>query len=183
VSERKIKEKYMERVRRFSFNIHNYQDSGYSHEKLVKVFTDSWKIDYMVVGQEITNENKVPHLQGYVEFSSPATWEQVRERFIATIGHVSDLQKSIADAESNYKYCTKHNDFKEYGTRSIKIHQDDLATNIVALLCQGYSLSEIMLKNKIYTHYIVRNYPNLFKLQLDLHQQGRINIDEKDLPF
>ena len=173
----------MERVRRFSFNIHNYQEKGYSHERLIQEFTNSWKIDYMVVGQEITDENKIPHLQGYVEFSSPCTWEQVRQRFIATIGYVSDLAKSVADAESNYKYCSKFNDFREYGTRSIKVHQDDLATNIVALLLQGNSLTEIMLTNKLYTHYIIRNYPNLFKLQLDMHSQGKIKIDDKDLPF
>ena len=173
----------MERIRRFTFNIHNYQEKGYSHEKLIQVITNSWKVDYMVVGQEITKDNNIPHLQGYIEFSSPATWEQVRERFISTIGYISDLQVSKADAESNFKYCTKSNDYKEYGTRSIKVHQEDIAVNVIQLLTQGNSLAEIMLNNKTYTNYIIRNYPNLMKIQLDLHVGGKINIDEKDLPF
>jgi hypothetical protein len=173
----------MERVRRFSFNIHNYQEKEYSHERLISEFTNSWKIDYMVVGEEITEENKIPHLQGYVEFSSPATWEQVRERFISTIGYVSDLQVSKADAESNFKYCTKSNNFKEYGNKSLRLNTDDISVNIIALLTQGYSLPEIMINNKLYTNYIVRNYPNLFKIQLDLHNQRKINVDDKDLPF
>jgi hypothetical protein len=173
----------MERVRRFSFNIHNYQEKGYTHEKLIQEFTNSWKIDYMVVGQEITNENKIPHLQGYIEFSSPTTWQQVKERFNSTIGYVSDLQVSKADAESNFKYCTKSNDYKEYGSKSLKIHTEDIAVNVIALITQGYSLPEIMLNNKLYTNYIVRNYPNLFKIQLDLHNAKKVNIDEKELPF
>jgi hypothetical protein len=173
----------MERVRRFSFNIHNYQEKNYSHEKLIQEFTNSWKIDYMVVGEEITETNSIPHLQGYVEFSSPATWQQVRERFISTIGYVSDLQISKADAESNYKYCTKSNNFKEHGTRSLRLNTDDISVNIISLIQQGYSIAEIMLNNKLYTNYIVRNYPNLFKIQLDMHNQKKINIDDKDLPF
>lgn len=173
----------MERVRRFSFNIHNYQDKGYSHERLIQEFTNSWKIDYMIVGQELTNDNKIPHLQGYVEFSSPTTWEQVRERFISTIGYVSDLQVSKADAESNFKYCTKSNDYREYGTKSLRINTEDIAVNVIALITQGYSLPEIMLNNKNYTNYIIRNYPNLFKIQLDLHNQRKINVEDKDLPF
>ena len=173
----------MERVRRFSFNIHNYQEKNYSHQKLIQEFTNSWKIDYMVVGEEITETNNIPHLQGYVEFSSPATWEQVRERFISTIGYVSDLQISKADAQSNYKYCTKSNNFKEHGTRSLRLNTDDISVNIISLIQQGYSIAEIMLNNKLYTNYIVRNYPNLFKIQLDMHNQRKINIDDKDLPF
>lgn len=173
----------MERVRRFSFNIHNYQEKGYSHERLISEFTNGWKVDYMIVGQEITEENKVPHLQGYVEFSSPATWEQVRERFLSTIGYVSDLKVSKGDAESNYKYCSKSNDFKEYGTRSNKVSYDDIAVNVISLITQGYSLPEIMINNKNYSHYIIRNYPNLFKIQLDLHTARKIKIDDKDLPF
>jgi hypothetical protein len=173
----------MDRVRRFSFNIHNYQEKGYSHERLISEFTNSWKIDYMVVGQEITEENKIPHLQGYIEFSSPTTWEQVRERFLSTIGYVSDLQISKADAESNFKYCTKSNDYKEFGSKSLKVHTEDIAVNVIALITQGYSLGEIMLNNKTYTNYIIRNYPNLIKVQLDLHTQRKINVDDKDLPF
>lgn len=173
----------MERVRRFSFNIHNYQEKGYTAERLVKEFSDSWKIDYMIVGQEITQENQIHHLQGYVEFSSPTTWEQVRQRFVSTIGYVSDLQISKGDGESNYKYCSKSGTYTEYGSRSIIIKTDDIAVNVVSLLTQGYLLTEIMLNNKNYTHYIIRNYPNLFKIQLDLHTNRKVNVDDKDLPF
>jgi hypothetical protein len=173
----------MERVRRFSFNIHNYQDKGYSHERLLNEFISSWKIDYMIVGQEITEENKIPHLQGYIEFSSPTTWEQVMERFKSTIGYVSDLQKSKADAESNFKYCSKSNDYKEYGSRTSKVHIDDISVNVIALMIQGYSLAEIMINNKMYTNYIIRNYPNLTKIYLDLYSSKKINTNDEDLPF
>jgi hypothetical protein len=173
----------MERVRRFSFNIHNYQEKGYTAERLVKEFSDAWKIDYMIVGQEITQDNQIHHLQGYVEFSSPTTWEQVRQRFVSTIGYVSDLQISKGDGESNYKYCSKSGTYTEYGSRSLTVKTDDIAINVIQLITQGYSLVEIMTNNKNYTHYIIRNYPNLFKIQLDMYNQRKINVDDKDLPF
>jgi hypothetical protein len=173
----------MERVRRFSFNIHSYKEKGYSAERLVKEFTDSWKIDYMIVGEEQTKENQIDHLQGYVEFSSPTTWEQVRERFLSTIGYVSDLQISKGDSESNFKYCSKSGAYKEYGSRSLILKVEDISVNVIALLMQGYSLVEIMVNNKNYTNYIIKNYPNLFKIQLDLYNQRKINVEDKDLPF
>lgn len=173
----------MERVRRYSFNIHNYQEKGYSAQRLVKEFSDAWKIDYMIVGEEITQENQIKHLQGYVEFSSPTTWEQVRQRFVSTIGYVSDLQVSKGDGESNFKYCSKSGTYTEYGSRSQNIKTEDIAINVIQLLTQGYSLSEIMINNKNYTHYVIRNYPNLFKIQLDLYNSQKINVDDNDLPF
>jgi hypothetical protein len=172
-----------ERIRRFSFNIHNYKQKDYSSQKLVNEFTNGWKIDYMIVGEEVT-ENGIEHLQGYVEFANATTWEQVRQRFISTIGYVSDLKKSIADGLSNQKYCSKGQNVIEYGVLNKRTAVEDLASNIISLLSQGLSLLEIMATNKLLCPYIIRNYTNLFKIYTDIRSTGNIiPVEEKDLPF
>jgi hypothetical protein len=173
-----------DRNRRFTFNVHNYQEKGYSSQKLLEEFTNSWKVDYMIVGEEITEENKIPHLQGYIEFSNATTWEQVRHRFISTIGYVSDLALSKADGLSNQKYCSKGNNVVEYGILNKRQAVEDTSSNVISLITQGYDLIEIMAMNKLLCPYIIRNYTNLFKIYTDIRSSRKIEpVEEKDLPF
>jgi hypothetical protein len=171
------------RVRRFSFNIHKYKEKGYSHQKLLDEFVSGWKIDYMVVGQEKT-ELGIEHLQGYIEFQNATTWQQVKERFESTIGYVSDLQISKGDAESNYKYCSKSNDFVQHGSYNKTLSVDDIAANTISLLQQGIDLIDIMATNKLYAPYIIRNYKNLSQIQNDMSMNFQLEqAENKDLPF
>lgn len=173
----------MERNRRFSFNIHGYKEKGYSSERLVNEFTSGWKIDYMIVGEELT-EKGGDHLQGYVEFTNATTWEQVRQRFISTIGYVSDLAVSKADGLSNQKYCSKGQNIKEYGVLNKRQAVEDTASNVISLLSQGYDLIDIMNMNKLLCPYIIRNYGNLFKIYIDIHSTQKLEkVEDKDLPF
>jgi hypothetical protein len=173
------------RVRRFSFNIHHWTDLNISLEQLRDLLTNSWKVDYLILGSEQTQDNNIPHIQGYIEYTNATTWEQVRERFISVIGYVSDLQVSKGDAESNYKYCSKTNNFIEYGTYSKQIHIDDIASNVISLLTQGHSLITIMKQNKTYITYIVRNYRNLENIQRSINFTGHLDetLEEGDYPF
>ena len=172
------------RVRRFSFNLHHNLEKQITLEKIINDFTNGWNIDYMIVGQEKTKENEVDHLQGYIEFTNPSTWEQVRERFIGLYGYVSDLQISIGDAESNFRYCSKSGDYKEYGSRTIKIKQDDIAVNVITLMRSGLDLITIMAENKNYCSYIIRNYRNLQVIEKEIRYERKgIAVDNSDLPF
>jgi hypothetical protein len=69
-----------DRLRRFTFNLHDWDIKGITKENLIEHFTNGWAVDYMIVGEELTPTGNTPHLQGYIEFRHPATWEQVRER-------------------------------------------------------------------------------------------------------
>jgi hypothetical protein len=139
----------------------------------------------MVIGQEITIENNIPHLQGYVEFTNATTWEQVRQRFITTIGYISDLQISKGDQESNIKYCTKGGDYSEHGTKVFRMAAEDIAANVVSLMQQGQNLIYILTTNKIYSTYIVRNFKSLSDIEMSIKRQSKEDKDaeEGDLPF
>jgi hypothetical protein len=171
------------RVRRFSFNIHHFREKGYTHQKLLDEFSNGWKIDYMIIGHEKT-EQGIEHLQGYIEFQNATTWQQVKERFESTIGYVSDLQISKGDAESNYKYCSKSNDFVQYGSYNKALSVEDIAANTISLLQQGMDLIDIMATNKLYAPYIVRNFKNLNHIANEMSIKKHFEeTEEKDLPF
>ena len=92
---------------------------------------------YLLFGFE-KGEQGTPHLQGYVQFNKKIRHKQVCE----LIPH-SFVEVAKGDADSNYKYCTKDGDFKEYGTLTRKRQRNDLeafkeavkegTTNMVAL--------------------------------------------------
>jgi hypothetical protein len=172
------------RVRRFTFNLHYNLEKGITLDRIIHDFSNGWNIDYMVVGQENTNEKNINHIQGYIEFVNATTWDQCRERFISLYGFVSDLQVSKADQESNYNYCSKSGNFKEYGTRSIKLRIDDVAVNVITLLRNGITLVDIMTENKGYSMFIIKNYRNLQVIEKEIkYERKGINIEPKDLPF
>jgi hypothetical protein len=170
-----------DRIRRFTFNIHHWKDNGIDKDTVIHLFTQAYAIDYMIIGEELTTENEVPHLQGYIEFANPATWEQVRERFIAIVGYVSDLQASKGDAKSNQLYCSKAGQFTEYGSFTEKVKVDDQAVNVVKLLHEGQRLMAILVNNPAYSQYIVKNFTQLQKVESALITERNLELEAEAL--
>lgn len=67
---------------------------------------------YMVFGNEISPSTGTPHLQGYVVFAQNWRFSRVK-KFIPRAW----IAIAKADADCNYKYCTKGGDFEEHGER------------------------------------------------------------------
>lgn len=67
---------------------------------------------YMVFGNEISPSTGTPHLQGYVVFAQKWRFNRVK-KFIPRAW----IAIAKADADCNYKYCTKGGDFEEHGER------------------------------------------------------------------
>ena len=168
-----------DRLRRFTFNLHDWDVKGITKENLIEQFTNGWAVDYMIVGEELTPTGDTPHLQGYVEFRNPATWEQVRERFIAVCGYVSDLQQSKGDAKSNQLYCKKADKYLEYGSFTEKVLFDDIAVNVVKQLDEGVPLLMILKNNNAYAQYIVKNFTQLQKIESSIIADRYFEINEK----
>lgn len=90
--------------RAFCFTLNNYTD----------VQIDDFKdfvCQYLVFGKEVGAQG-TPHLQGYICFKHPRSFEAVRRQLAPA--HVEVAQGS---AESNYVYCTKAGDFWEKGVK------------------------------------------------------------------
>lgn len=173
------------RVRRFVLTMHNYQNELWTKEKLMTAITSLWLIDYAIIGEEITEQNSIPHYQIYIEYTNPTTQSQVIERFNKITKLKPHVEVAKGDGSSNKIYCSKSQNFLEHGTLSQKIYTDDIAVNVITLLHKGESLLQILLSNKSYATYIVRNFKNLQQIESTIRVENPplSQIDEGDLPF
>ena len=90
---------------RWCFTLNNYTE-----EECVNIAL--WEVKYMIVGKEQGHTKCTPHLQGYVIFPK-------NQRLSALKKLQSRCHWEIAKGttEENIKYCSKENDWQEYGTR------------------------------------------------------------------
>lgn len=94
------------RGRSFVFTVNNYTDADFQ-----RLATLDCK--YLIVGREIAPTTGTPHLQGYVHFSNPRSFNAVRGLLPAGT-HVEVARGSPQD---NIVYCSKSGDFVEHGER------------------------------------------------------------------
>lgn len=174
-----------QRIRRWHITFHNYQSENWTKESLIQILTTKWDIDYMIIGEELTEENKIPHYQMYIEFTNPTTLTQVIERFNKITKLKPHIEDAKGDAQQNKNYCSKNQNFLEHGQITKKLNIADVAVNIIMLLNQGVKLVDIMVQFKEYTNYCVRNFNNLMKIQDNIPASStfRENKDEGDIPF
>jgi len=102
----------MSRSRGWCFTVNNYtwDDENWA-------LTLHWTMEegqkpmvkYVVCGKEV-GEQGTPHLQGYIWFTSLKSLSQVKE-----IHPTAHWETAIADALKNKEYCTKDEDYFEWG--------------------------------------------------------------------
>ena len=93
-----------QRSRNWCFTLNNYTLADV-HE------VDDWTYTYMVIGLEVGDEKKTPHLQGYVEFANARWAGSVHEHFDGRAHW--EIRKGTAQQAADY--CKKDGRFKEHG--------------------------------------------------------------------
>jgi hypothetical protein len=172
------------RYRRYVATMHNYHKEQWTKEKLIKILTSLWLIDYVIIGEEITEDNSIPHYQIYIEFTNQTTQQQVIERFAKITQLKPHVESAKGDSASNKIYCSKSQNFLEHGKISEKLKAEDIATNVVDLLVNGLTLIEILIECPSYSTYIIRNFKNLQDVQNTIKlTEHKPKIDDGDLPF
>lgn len=98
----------MKRVRNFCITDNNYGDQD------IEIFKSISCIKYGVLGKEVGEKNGTPHLQGYVQLKEGKTLKAFQ-----TILKNAGLRVSIiiakANWQKNHKYCSKDNNYVEWG--------------------------------------------------------------------
>lgn len=82
------------RARRWCFTLNNYTEE--ECDTISKV-----KCEYLIYGFE-TGENETPHLQGYIVFKNPKSFNALKK--IIPRAH---LEKAVGTNRENYMYCSK----------------------------------------------------------------------------
>lgn len=99
--------------RNYCFTLNNYTDNQY------KLLTENLPTvsKYAIIGKEHTDdEEKTPHLQGYVQLIKRERFNKIKEWFKACAdGSIPHIEKSKGSANQNRMYCSKECKFWEHG--------------------------------------------------------------------
>lgn len=95
--------------RAFTFTINNYTEED---EDFVGSLYWVFQCRYLIVGKETCPTTGTPHLQGYVAFKNPRSWDAV-----ADMHEHWHIEAAKGTAQQNYIYCTKSGDFMELGEK------------------------------------------------------------------
>ncbi|AXQ65761.1 MAG: putative viral replication protein [Cressdnaviricota sp.] len=96
----------MSRAKHWCFTLNNYNDS---HVLRLSALVEDDQATYLCFGKEV-GEQGTPHLQGYASFTKQVRLNQVRAL-------IPDAHLSVArgNPEQNRTYCSKEDDFLEFG--------------------------------------------------------------------
>lgn len=95
--------------RRICLTLNNYTDADYK-----KLFEHA-ACSYGIIGKEIGEEKKTPHLQCYFELIKKTRLRKIKKHFPR--GHIQPAKGTSAQ---NIKYCSKDGDFVEFGSPKAK---------------------------------------------------------------
>lgn len=126
----------MSKSRAYCFTLNNYTEEDFS----VITSIDS---KYIVVGRE-KGDSGTPHLQGYVYFESPRSFNSVKKSMPRA--HLEIAKGSPLQASS---YCKKDGDFYEKGTLPSQGKRNDLE-EVRDIISSGLGMREIVDKASSY---------------------------------
>ncbi len=108
------------KARSWIFTLNNYSEADW---KYVEEGMDG-KVKYLVCGREGDEPGKTPHLQGYVTWVNPRSFNNMRTAFF---GGKASWRIAKADALKNWQYCSKEGRSVEIGSRPTPGKRTDLA--------------------------------------------------------
>lgn len=149
------------RTRRWVFTLNNPE--GEINE-FIESLTTSVATRYAVVGVEVAPTTGTLHWQGFVEFENAATFNQVKQRI-----KQAHIEPAKGSNSQNRDYCTKGNDFVEYGTLFTRVQTSEQASEVVKLIVKGMSPSEIAAEYQAFSAYVVNHYRALRDMYNDIH--------------
>lgn len=110
---------------------------------------DEKQMSYLLYGKEICPNTQKLHYQTYVYFYNAKTFEQVTSYFFKKGENRVELSKG--SSEENIAYCTKDDDYKEFGTKPSQGKRTDLDTVKDEILA-GKKVDDILLENPTFYH-------------------------------
>ena len=110
--------------RRWCFTQNNYNELSVEHLRSV-LKTD--KIKYAIFGYEV-GESGTSHLQGYVSFNKPQRLSALTKAIPKT-----HFEKAKGNEQQNIDYCSKEENYEEFGTRAQQGKRTDLESAIETL--------------------------------------------------
>lgn len=123
-------------LRNFCFTLNNY---SFAEELQVREFIDS-KCRYGIVGKEVGEDKKTPHLQGYVELRKRTRFTTVRGVDCFRRAHIEPRRGTPTQAS---EYCKKEGNFYEVGHISLPGRRSDIHNLVEAAKDRKLTLKDL----------------------------------------
>lgn len=153
-----------QKFRRICFTLNNYNNEEY--QSFIDEYNNNNNIQYMIIGKEV-GENKTPHLQGYIEFKNQMYFNNIKK-----INNRMHFEASKGNQQQNINYCSKDNDFTEFGERKKQGKRNDLV-KIKEMIKDNKPMKEILNE--------CTNYQQMCCAQ-KLMSYKPLNIKERNIP-
>lgn len=148
-------------ARNVCFTLNNYTDSEY-------VDIIGWKCKYIIVGKEIGDTGRTPHLQGYVEWNSSKRWETMKK-----LNSRIHWEARRGTAKEASDYCKKDGDFFESGSLSNQGERKDL-DEIREALDEGVSMLHVAENNFSDFVRYHKGFERYLELKMTVRTEGSI---------
>lgn len=159
------------RTRKYIISWNNYPKEM-TTEILKDIIIEFAEVDYLILGYEIGEKEKTPHIQGYVKFKYPQYFNSVRKLLDNKNGTYGYIAKAKGNDTENFVYCSKQGNYIEYGEIKETNNEDDEVNSLILDIISGMPFLELLRKysKQIYYHY--RDFKNLYN---DIKQELKEN--------
>lgn len=141
-------------------------------EVLMEEIKNLAKVNYCILGDEKGEKEQTPHIQGYVRFENAIEYNTLHK----LLDNGKDKGKGYIQVANgndldNKRYCSKQNNFIEYGKINITSDKENIA-GIIEDIENGMEYIDLCKK---YYYYILYHYRDFKLLYNDIKEYQRRN--------
>lgn len=163
----------MSRNRRYCFTINN---PIITKEDLLEKIKKYASTEFCIIGYEIGEIEKTPHLQGYVRFTNALDFDTIRVNLFENKAHIEIARE---DDLKNFEYCSKDKDYITFGDARYS-NKNGVDSGIIDDILNDMPLKELCKK---YYYYVLYHYRDFKKLYDDLKKERYLENCNIDLEF
>lgn len=162
------------RNRKYIISWNNYPTT-LSLEKLRDNILELAEVEYLVLGFERGEEKHTPHIQGYVRFRNAISFESLRKILKNDDETYGYIEIAKGNDNQNRDYCTKENNYIEYG----EINKNEKSDNLEPIFDDIMNNMDFLSLCKKYSNYVLYHYKDFSKLYNDINLYKEILKNKK----
>lgn len=165
----------MGKNRKYIISWNNYP-KDLTLEELKNKILKKGNVEYLILGFEIGEQEHTPHIQGYVKFTNPISFDSFHKIFKNDDGTLGWIKEANGSDLKNQEYCSKQGNYLEYGTpKEDEDHKEDLYNQLVEDIINEFPFIELCRK---YSKYVCFHYRDFKQLYQDINN---LNRDKKQI--
>lgn len=165
----------MGKSRKYIISWNNYP-LNLSLKQLQNQIREIGNVEYMILAFEKGEEKQTPHIQGYVRFTNPITFQTLQKILTNDDGTMGYLDQAKGSDNENKIYCSKQGNYIEYGEP--KNSQEENKQNLIDIFDDINNMNYVELCKKYY-YYVLYHYRDFRTLYEDIKQTKKKETEQE----